>query len=189
MRYRALIPYDINQGQIGQRVGQTKNRDAEYWREVMTGPSTCPPRCTTVHDEMQDCAHGGGDDRSATSRTLPKQIQFVTHHSESAGTIHLRFRRGNARKVYIASLTFDWKPLVFAPPMIDMIHWPACSSDLSPIENVWSMLAQRLARGIPYQLWQYVEATWTAVPQGCIQNIDSTEARDGNGFANNLQLH
>ncbi|GFX56181.1 transposable element Tc3 transposase [Trichonephila clavipes] len=31
-------------------------------------------------------------DRSATSRTIAKQIQFVTHHSESAGTIHLRFQ-------------------------------------------------------------------------------------------------
>ncbi|GFW56401.1 hypothetical protein TNCV_2089081 [Trichonephila clavipes] len=50
----------------------------------------------------------------------------------------------------------------------------AGSPNLSPIGNVWSMLAQRVARGTlptatPDQLWQYVEAAWTAVPQGYIQ--------------------
>ncbi|GFT72393.1 uncharacterized protein TNCV_3609361 [Trichonephila clavipes] len=33
--------------------------------------------------------------------------------------------------------------------MIELLPWSACSPDLSPIENVWSMLAQRLARITP----------------------------------------
>ncbi|GFW03223.1 hypothetical protein TNCV_463371 [Trichonephila clavipes] len=41
----------------------------------------------------------------------------------------------------------------------------------SPIENVWSTLTQRLARNTPDTLWQYVEATWTDVPQGYIQSL------------------
>ncbi|GFV13685.1 hypothetical protein TNCV_5009671 [Trichonephila clavipes] len=32
---------------------------------------------------------------------------------------------------------------------IELFLWPACSPDLSRIENVWSMLAQRLARDTP----------------------------------------
>ncbi|GFX60206.1 transposable element Tcb1 transposase [Trichonephila clavipes] len=65
----------------------------------------------------------------------------------------------------------------------ELLPWPACSPDLSPVENVWSMLAQRLARdtsttATPGQLWQYVEPEWTAFPQGYIQNnFDSMPKR------------
>ncbi|GFT93432.1 transposable element Tcb1 transposase [Trichonephila clavipes] len=46
---------------------------------------------------------------------------------------------------------------------IELYPWFACSLDLLPIEKVWSMLAQQLARdtpptATPDQLWQYVEA-------------------------------
>ncbi|GFT79097.1 transposable element Tcb1 transposase [Trichonephila clavipes] len=56
---------------------------------------------------------------------------------------------------------------------IELLPCPACSSDLSPIENMWSKLAQRMTQNIspaatPVQLWQYVEAAWTNVPQGYV---------------------
>ncbi|GFV77106.1 transposable element Tcb1 transposase [Trichonephila clavipes] len=48
----------------------------------------------------------------------------------------------------------------FSAHQIELLPWPACYPDLSPIETVWSMLAQRLARDIPLaatsdQFWQY----------------------------------
>ncbi|GFY01817.1 transposable element Tcb1 transposase [Trichonephila clavipes] len=48
--------------------------------------------------------------------------------------------------------------------------------DLSPIENMWSMVAQRLTQitppaATPDQLWQRVEAAWSAVPQEHIQSL------------------
>ncbi|GFX14515.1 transposable element Tcb1 transposase [Trichonephila clavipes] len=54
--------------------------------------------------------------------------------------------------------------------MIEFLPCPACSLDLSPIENLWSMVAQRLTQftppaATPDQLWQRVEAYWSAVPQ------------------------
>lgn len=79
----------------------------------------------------------------------------------------------------------------FFTHQIELLPWPACSPDLSPIENVWSMLAQRLARdtppaATPDQLWQYVEAAWTAVPQGYIQSLfDSMPRRVAAVIANN----
>ncbi|PRD35296.1 UNVERIFIED_CONTAM: hypothetical protein NCL1_11945 [Trichonephila clavipes] len=53
------------------------------------------------------------------------------------------------------------------------------------------MFAQRLLRNTPPaatpdQLWQYVEATWTAVPQGYIQSLfDSMPRRVAAVIANN----
>ncbi|GFW76002.1 transposable element Tcb1 transposase [Trichonephila clavipes] len=64
----------------------------------------------------------------------------------------------------------------FFTHQIELPSWFVCSPDLSSIGKVWPMLAQRLSRNIPlaatpYQLWQYVEAAWAAVPQGCIQTL------------------
>ncbi|GFV96740.1 transposable element Tcb1 transposase [Trichonephila clavipes] len=59
---------------------------------------------------------------------------------------------------------------------IELFPWPARSPDLSPIENMWSMVAQRLTQitppaATPDQLWQRVEASWSAVPQEPIQSL------------------
>ncbi|GFS90103.1 transposable element Tcb1 transposase [Trichonephila clavipes] len=69
----------------------------------------------------------------------------------------------------------------FFTHQIESLPWPACSSDLSPIKNVWSMLAQRLNRDTPPatapdQLWQYVEAAMTVVLQGYIQALYDSKA-------------
>ncbi|GFT63689.1 transposable element Tcb1 transposase [Trichonephila clavipes] len=53
----------------------------------------------------------------------------------------------------------------FINPEIELLPWPARSPDLLPIENMWSMVAQRLTKitppaATPYQLWQRVKAAW-----------------------------
>ncbi|GFX68314.1 transposable element Tcb1 transposase [Trichonephila clavipes] len=53
---------------------------------------------------------------------------------------------------------------------------PARSPDLTPIENMWSMVGQQLSQITPPaatldQLWQRVEAAWSAVPQEHIQSL------------------
>ncbi|GFT19482.1 transposable element Tcb1 transposase [Trichonephila clavipes] len=37
----------------------------------------------------------------------------------------------------------------FVNHQIELFPWPACSPDLSPIENMWSMVAQRLTQITP----------------------------------------
>ncbi|GFU32919.1 transposable element Tcb1 transposase [Trichonephila clavipes] len=64
----------------------------------------------------------------------------------------------------------------FVNHQIELLPWPARSPDLSPIENMWSMVAQRLTQitppaATPDQLWQRVEASWSAAPQEHIQSL------------------
>ncbi|GFU54506.1 transposable element Tcb1 transposase [Trichonephila clavipes] len=59
---------------------------------------------------------------------------------------------------------------------IELLPWPARSLDLSLIENMWSMVAERLTQitpsaATPDRLWQRVEAAWSAVPQEHIQSL------------------
>ncbi|GFT09469.1 transposable element Tcb1 transposase [Trichonephila clavipes] len=63
----------------------------------------------------------------------------------------------------------------FVNHQIELLPWPARSPDLSPIENMWSMVAQRLTQitllaATPDQLWQRVEAAWSAITQAYIQD-------------------
>ncbi|GFW35707.1 transposable element Tcb1 transposase [Trichonephila clavipes] len=66
----------------------------------------------------------------------------------------------------------DAEQLRYAPS-----HWSSTGCyDLSLIENMWSMVAQRLTQitppaATPDQLWQCVEAAWPAVPQEHIQSL------------------
>ncbi|GFV33356.1 transposable element Tcb1 transposase [Trichonephila clavipes] len=58
----------------------------------------------------------------------------------------------------------------FVDHQIELLPWPARSPDLSPIENMWPMVAQRLTQitppaATPDQLWQHVKAAWSAVPK------------------------
>ncbi|GFT64870.1 transposable element Tcb1 transposase [Trichonephila clavipes] len=64
----------------------------------------------------------------------------------------------------------------FINHQIELLPWLDRSPDLSPIENKWSMVAQRLTQIIPPaatpdQLWKHVEAAWSAVPQEHIQSL------------------
>ncbi|GFV19468.1 transposable element Tcb1 transposase [Trichonephila clavipes] len=64
----------------------------------------------------------------------------------------------------------------FVNHQIELLPWTSRSPDLSPIENMWSMVAQRLTQitppaATPDQLWQRVEAAWSAVPQEHIQSL------------------
>ncbi|GFT85763.1 transposable element Tcb1 transposase [Trichonephila clavipes] len=64
----------------------------------------------------------------------------------------------------------------FVNHQIELLSWPAPSPDLSSIENMWSMIVQRLTQitppdATPDQLWQRVEATWSAVPQKHSQSL------------------
>ncbi|GFV28654.1 transposable element Tcb1 transposase [Trichonephila clavipes] len=81
------------------------------------------------------------------------------------------FQQYNARP-HVARIV----QMFFFNHQIQLLPWSARSPDLSPIENMWSMVAQRLTQitppaATPDQLWQRVEAAWSAVPQEHIQSL------------------
>ncbi|GFX73698.1 transposable element Tc1 transposase [Trichonephila clavipes] len=64
----------------------------------------------------------------------------------------------------------------FVNHQIELFLWPARSPDLSPIDNMWFMVAQRLTQitppaATPDQLWQRMEAASSAVPLEHIQKL------------------
>ncbi|GFV44177.1 transposable element Tcb1 transposase [Trichonephila clavipes] len=81
------------------------------------------------------------------------------------------FQQGNARP-HVERIV----QMFFVNHQIELLLWPARSPDLSPIENMWSMGAQQLTQittpsETPDQLWQRVEAAWSAITQEHIQSI------------------
>ncbi|GFV75272.1 transposable element Tc1 transposase [Trichonephila clavipes] len=96
------------------------------------------------------------------------------------------FRQDNARP-HIARLVQRF----FVNHQIESHPWPARSPDLSPIENMWCMVAQRLTQitfsaATPDQLLQSEEAAWSAVPQEHIQSLfESMPSRVAAVISNN----
>ncbi|GFX74567.1 transposable element Tcb1 transposase [Trichonephila clavipes] len=71
---------------------------------------------------------------------------------------------------------------LFINHQIEMLSWPARSPNLSPIENMWSMVAQRLTQitppdATPDQLWQRMEAACSAVPHKNTSQVSLNQCR------------
>ncbi|GFX18539.1 transposable element Tcb1 transposase [Trichonephila clavipes] len=79
----------------------------------------------------------------------------------------------------------------FVNHQIELLPWPSRSPDLLPIENMRSLVAQRLTHITPPaatadQLWQREEAAWFAVPQEHIQSLfESMPRRVASVISNN----
>ncbi|GFV39302.1 transposable element Tcb1 transposase [Trichonephila clavipes] len=87
------------------------------------------------------------------------------------------FQQDNARP-HVARLVRRF----FINHQVELLPWPAHSLDLSPIENMWSMVDRRLTQitppaATPDQLWQRVEAAWSTVPQEHIQSLFESMSR------------
>ncbi|GFV39185.1 transposable element Tcb1 transposase [Trichonephila clavipes] len=81
------------------------------------------------------------------------------------------FQQDNARP-HVARIVQKF----FVYHQIELLLWSARSRDLSPIENMCSMFAQRLTQiappaATPAQLWQCLKTAWSAVPQEHIQSL------------------
>ncbi|UYV60591.1 PAQR5 [Cordylochernes scorpioides] len=130
-----------------------------------------PPQCTTSRADRQivrmavtDCCH-------ITNRSTAHSVLEPVVLPYLQGLYTAIFQQDNARP-HVARIVQRF----FDNRQIELPSWPARSPELSPIENMWSMVAQRLTQitspaATPDQLWQRVEAAWSAVAQEHIQSI------------------
>ncbi|GFV90432.1 uncharacterized protein TNCV_50071 [Trichonephila clavipes] len=109
-------------------------------------------------------------------------VNITEANSKVLGTVHFGCappkrpvtRRENSKG--FSQPSYPTTNLTRGLKQIELLPCPTCSSNMSPIENVLSLLAQRLVweappASTPDKLWQYVEASWTALPQGYIQSF------------------
>ena len=70
----------------------------------------------------------------------------------------------------------------------NVLKWPAQSSDLNPIENLWSEVEKRMEGKNPKnadKLWQNIEFCWKAIPQSfCRHLVESLPYRCANVIKN-----
>ncbi|GFX99780.1 transposable element Tcb1 transposase [Trichonephila clavipes] len=151
---------------------------AEEWNEVLfTDESRF---CLQHHDgrirvrrhrgdRMLNCCVIHSHTGSAPGITVWGGIGY--HSRTPLGLATVIFQQDNARP-HVSRIVQRF----FVNYQIELLPWPVRSPDLSPIENMWSMVAQLLTQitppvATPDQLWQRVEAAWSAVPQEYIQSL------------------
>ncbi|GFU49883.1 transposable element Tcb1 transposase [Trichonephila clavipes] len=137
---------------------------AEWNEVVFTDESRI---CLQHHDDrIPVCRHRG--ERMLNSCVMHR------HNVSTPGIMGLAtaiFQQDNARP-HVACIFQRF----LVNHRIELLPWLARSPDLSAIENMWSMIAQRLTQitppaSTPDQLWQRVEAAWSVVPQEHIQSL------------------
>ncbi len=88
--------------------------------------------------------------------------------------LHMTSISGKALCMSAGQCKFDW----FRSRRVRVLNWPACSPDLSPTENIWCIIKQKIRQRIPQTLQQleiYVRQKWDHIPtpklQKCITSI------------------
>ncbi len=77
------------------------------------------------------------------------------------------FQQENA-KPHTAAITTAW----FHSRRVRVLNWPACSPDLSPIENIWRIIKRKIRQRRPWTLQQlenYIRQEWDQIPTPKLQ--------------------
>ncbi len=79
------------------------------------------------------------------------------------------FQQDNA-KPHTAAITTAW----LRSRRVQVLNWPACSPDLSPIENIWPIIKRKIHQRWPRTLQQletYIRQEWDQIPTPNLQKL------------------
>ncbi len=79
------------------------------------------------------------------------------------------FQQDNA-KPHTAAITTAW----LHSRRVWVLNWPACSPDLSPIENIWCIIKRKIRQRRPQTLQQletYIRQEWDQIPTPKLQKL------------------
>ncbi len=85
------------------------------------------------------------------------------------------FQQDNA-KPHTAAITTAW----LRSRRVQVLNWPACSPDLSPIENIWLIIEQKICQRWPQTLQQletYIRQEWNQIPTPKLQKLITSMPR------------
>ncbi len=85
------------------------------------------------------------------------------------------FQKNNA-KSHTAAITTAW----LHSRRVRVLNWPACSPDLSPIENIWHIIKQKIRQRRPQTLQQlktYIRQEWDQIPTPKLQKLITSMPR------------
>ncbi len=85
------------------------------------------------------------------------------------------FQQDNA-KPHTAAITTAW----LHSRRVRVLNWPACSPDLSPIENIWHIIKLKIRQRQPITLQQletYIRQEWDQIPTPKLQKLITSMPR------------
>ncbi len=85
------------------------------------------------------------------------------------------FQQDNA-KPHTAAITTAW----LRSRRVRVLNWPACSPDLSPIENIWCIIKRKIRQRWPQTLQQleiYIRQEWDQIPTPKLQKLITSMPR------------
>ncbi len=88
---------------------------------------------------------------------------------------HCVFQQDNA-KPRTAAITPAW----FRSRRVRVLNWPACSPDLSPIENIWCIIKWKIRQRRPWTLQQletYIRQEWDQIQTPKLQKLITSMPR------------
>ncbi len=79
------------------------------------------------------------------------------------------FQEANA-KPHTAAITTAW----LRRRIVRVLNWPACSTDISPIENIWCIIKRKICQRRPQtrqKLKTYISQDWDQIPTPKLQKL------------------
>ncbi len=161
--------FDILVGNHGRRVLRAKEEGdlpACYQRSVQKPASLMVWGCISAY---------GMDSLNILEGTMNAERYIKVLEQHMLPSRQCVFQQDNA-KPHTAAITTAW----LRSRRVRVLNWPACSPDLSPIENIWHIITRKIRQRWPRTLQQletYIRQEWDQIPTPKLQKLITSMPR------------